>query len=72
MGRIEIDTLRANGEADFSMFAVKWLQGSKTDRIVTRGRFLIHLQKASQLSKEWEELTQVFRSLLHWAFAEGV
>lgn len=33
----------------------KWLQDSKMDRIVTRGRLLIHLQKAPQLSKEWGE-----------------
>lgn len=33
----------------------KWHLGFKMDKMVTRGRLSIHLQKASQLSKEWGE-----------------
>ena len=33
----------------------KWLLGIKMDKMVTRGRLGIHLQNASQLSKEWGE-----------------
>jgi hypothetical protein len=55
MDRIEIVVPRANGEVDFSEFTGKWLQGSKMDKMTTRGRLSIHLQKAPQLSKEWGE-----------------
>jgi len=52
MDRIEIVVPRANGEAVFSGFMEKWQSVFKMDKMVTRGRLSIHLQKASKLSKE--------------------
>ena len=55
MVRIEIVVPRANGEADFSGFTLKWLWAFKMDKMVTRGRLPIHLQEAPKLSNEWGE-----------------
>jgi len=55
MDRDEIVVPRANGEAVFSGFKLKWLSAFKMDKMVKRGRLSIHLQNASQLSKEWGE-----------------
>jgi len=56
MDRLETVVPRANGEAVFSGFTVKWQSAFKMDKMVTRGRLSIHLQNASQLSKEWERV----------------
>ena len=53
MDRVEIVVSRASWSDVFSASTEKWLFGSKMDKMVTRGRLLIHLQNASQLSKEW-------------------
>ena len=53
MDRDEIVVPRANAEAVFSGFKVKWLSAFEMDKMVKRGRLSIHLQKAPQLSKEW-------------------
>ena len=55
MGRIEIDVPRANGEADFSGFTLKWLSTFIMYKMLTRGRLPIHLQEAPKLSNEWGE-----------------
>jgi hypothetical protein len=55
MDRLEIVVPRANGEAVFSGFTLKWQSAFKMDKMVKRGRLSIHLQNASQLSKEWGE-----------------
>jgi hypothetical protein len=55
MGRIEIVVPRANGEAAFSGFTLKWLSAFKMDKMATSGRLSIHLQEAPKLSKEWGE-----------------
>jgi hypothetical protein len=53
MDRIEIIASEASGEAVFLEFKLKWLSAFKRDKMVTRGRLSIHLQKAPKLSKEW-------------------
>ena len=55
MDRAEIAVPRASSEAVFSGFTVKWQSAFKMDKMVKRGRLSIHLQHASQLSKEWGE-----------------
>lgn len=55
MDRDEIVVPRANAEAVFSGFKIKWLSAFEMDKMVNRGRLSIHLQDASQLSKEWGE-----------------
>jgi hypothetical protein len=55
MDRAENAVPRASGEAVFSGFTVKWQAAFKMDKMVKRGRLSIHLQNASQLSKEWGE-----------------
>jgi hypothetical protein len=55
MDEFEIVIPRANGEAVFSGFTAKWQSAFKMDKMVKRGRLSIHLQNASQLSKEWGE-----------------
>jgi len=53
MDRAEIVAPGASSEAAFSGFMEKWRLAVETDKMITRGRLAIHLQKASQLSKEW-------------------
>jgi len=53
--RDEIVAPEASGEAIFSGFTLKWPSAFKMDKMVTRGRLSVHLQKAPQLSKEWGE-----------------
>jgi hypothetical protein len=55
MGGFEIVAPEASGKAVFSGFTLKWLSAFKMDKMVTRGRLSVHLQKAPQLSKEWGE-----------------
>jgi hypothetical protein len=55
MAWFKIVAPEASGEAVFSGFKLKWLSAFKMDKMVTRGRLSIHLQKAPQLSKEWGE-----------------
>jgi len=66
MDRDEIVVPRASGEAVFSGFMEKWQWDLKMDKMVKRGRLSIHLQKASQLSKEWGEgqISQLCCSLI--------
>jgi hypothetical protein len=53
MDRVEIVVSRANGEVVFWDFLEKWRLGIEIDKMVKRGRLSTHLQKASELSKEW-------------------
>jgi len=53
MDRAEIVAPGASGKAAFSGFMEKWRSTVETDKMVRRGRFSIHRQKASKLSKEW-------------------
>jgi hypothetical protein len=55
MDWFEIVVPEASGEVVFSGFTSKWLSAFKMDKMVTRGRLSIHLQKAPKLSKEWGE-----------------
>jgi len=55
MARIEIVIPRSNGEAVLSGDTEKCLWGFEIDFMVIRGRLSIHLQKASQMDKEWRE-----------------
>jgi hypothetical protein len=55
MNWFEVVAPEASGEAVFSGFTLKWLSAFKMDKMVTRGRLSVHLQKAPQLSKEWGE-----------------
>jgi len=55
MDWFEIVAPEASGEAVFSGFTLKWLLAFNIDKMVTRGRLSVHLQKAPKLSKEWGE-----------------
>lgn len=53
MDQAEIIAPESNGEAAFLGFHKNWPFVDKMAKMVTRGRFLINVPKASIPSKEW-------------------
>ena len=63
MDRLEIVEPRASGEAFFSRLTEKWLWGMEMDKMVKRGRLLMHLQRALELFRQWSRPQTCFASL---------